>query len=158
RADCQSCAYAGGARRADRRHARSRDAAPQGSRLRRRDPLPPRRHRIRRPRSLARTRPQGGGPGSLHAGLGRGTGGDAAPQRPAHALASCILGDAPYAGRMTLSFDFYFSFRCPYSYLATPQVERLMAQYDIAPRMRIVTPIAMRIPGFFKTVNPMWPP
>lgn len=59
---------------------------------------------------------------------------------------------------MTLSFDFYFSFRSPYSYLATPQVERLMAQYDVAPRMRIVTPIAMRIPGFFKTVNPLWPP
>jgi 2-hydroxychromene-2-carboxylate isomerase len=59
---------------------------------------------------------------------------------------------------MALEFDFYFSFRSPYSYLATPQMERLVARYDIAPRMRIVTPIAMRIPGFFKTVNPLWPP
>lgn len=59
---------------------------------------------------------------------------------------------------MTLSFDFYFSFRSPYSYLATPQVEELIARYDMAPRMRIVTPIAIRIPGFFKTVNPLWPP
>lgn len=59
---------------------------------------------------------------------------------------------------MTLSFDFYFSFRSPYSYLATPQVEALVARYDIAPRMRIVTPIALRIPGFFKNVNPLWPP
>lgn len=59
---------------------------------------------------------------------------------------------------MTLAFDFYFSFRSPYSYLATPQVEQLIARYDIAPRMRIVTPIAVRIPGFFKTVNPLWPP
>jgi 2-hydroxychromene-2-carboxylate isomerase len=59
---------------------------------------------------------------------------------------------------MTLAFDFYFSFRSPYSYLATPMVERLMARYDIAPRMRIVTPIALRIPGFFKSVNPLWPP
>lgn len=59
---------------------------------------------------------------------------------------------------MTLSFDFYFSFRSPYSYLATPLVERLIARYDIAPRMRIVLPIAIRIPGFFKTVNPLWPP
>ena len=59
---------------------------------------------------------------------------------------------------MTLSFDFYFSFRSPYSYLATPQVEALMARYDITPRMRIVTPIAIRIPGFFKSVNPLWPP
>jgi 2-hydroxychromene-2-carboxylate isomerase len=59
---------------------------------------------------------------------------------------------------MTLSFDFYFSFRSPYSYLATPQVERLIAGYDIAPRMRFVLPIAVRIPGFFRTVNPLWPP
>jgi 2-hydroxychromene-2-carboxylate isomerase len=59
---------------------------------------------------------------------------------------------------MTLSFDFYFSFRSPYSYLAAPQVEALVARYDIAPRMRIVTPIALRIPGFFKNVNPLWPP
>lgn len=59
---------------------------------------------------------------------------------------------------MTLSFDFYFSFRSPYSYLATPQVADLISRYDIAPRMRFVTPIAVRIPGFFKQVNPLWPP
>jgi len=59
---------------------------------------------------------------------------------------------------MTLAFDFYFSFRSPYSYLATPQVEELIARYDVAPRMRIVLPIAVRIPGFFKQVNPLWPP
>lgn len=59
---------------------------------------------------------------------------------------------------MTLAFDFYFSFRSPYSYLAAPQVEQLVAKYDIAPRMRIVLPIAVRIPGFFKQVNPLWPP
>ena len=59
---------------------------------------------------------------------------------------------------MTLEFDYYFSFRSPYSYLAAPQVETLIAHYDLAPRMRIVTPIAIRIPGFFKTVNPLWPP
>jgi 2-hydroxychromene-2-carboxylate isomerase len=59
---------------------------------------------------------------------------------------------------MTLQFDYYFSFRSPYSYLAAPQVERLIARYDLAPRMRIVTPIAIRIPGFFKSVNPLWPP
>lgn len=59
---------------------------------------------------------------------------------------------------MTATFDFYFSFRSPYSYLATPQVEALIARYDMAPRMRIVLPIAIRIPGFFKQVNPLWPP
>ncbi len=59
---------------------------------------------------------------------------------------------------MTATFDFYFSFRSPYSYLATPQVEELIARYDASPRMRIVLPIALRIPGFFKQVNPLWPP
>jgi 2-hydroxychromene-2-carboxylate isomerase len=59
---------------------------------------------------------------------------------------------------MTLECDYYFSFRSPYSYLAAPQVEALIAKYDLAPRMRIVTPIAIRIPGFFKSVNPLWPP
>lgn len=59
---------------------------------------------------------------------------------------------------MTHTFDFYFSFRSPYSYLATPLVEKLIARYDVRPRMRIVLPIAIRIPGFFQTVNPMWPP
>jgi 2-hydroxychromene-2-carboxylate isomerase len=55
-------------------------------------------------------------------------------------------------------FDFYFSFRSPYSYLAGVMIERAMQRYPIRPRMKIVTPIAVRIPGFFKTVNPLWPP
>jgi 2-hydroxychromene-2-carboxylate isomerase len=59
---------------------------------------------------------------------------------------------------MTLSFDFFFSFRSPYSYIATPMVEGLMGRYDMAPQMRVVLPIALRIPGFFKQVNPLWPP
>ena len=59
---------------------------------------------------------------------------------------------------MTLTFDFYFSFRSPYSYLAMPPIEALMAQYDVQPQMRIVRPIAVRIPGFFQKVNPQWPP
>ena len=59
---------------------------------------------------------------------------------------------------MSLVFDFYFSFRSPYSYLAAPQVGALAAQYEVTPRMRIVMPIAIRIPGFFKQANPLWPP
>lgn len=59
---------------------------------------------------------------------------------------------------MSASFDFYFSFRSPYSYLATPQIEALARRFDITPRMRVVLPIAIRIPGFFKQVNPLWPP
>jgi 2-hydroxychromene-2-carboxylate isomerase len=59
---------------------------------------------------------------------------------------------------MTLTFDFHFSFRSPYSYLAMPAVEALLGQYDAAVNMRIVRPIAVRIPGFFQKVNPLWPP
>jgi 2-hydroxychromene-2-carboxylate isomerase len=59
---------------------------------------------------------------------------------------------------MTQVFDFYFSFRSPYSYLAMPLIERLVADYDARPAMRIVRPIAVRIPGFFQRVNPLWPP
>ncbi len=59
---------------------------------------------------------------------------------------------------MTLEFDFYFSFRSPYSYLAVPQIEAAVLHWDLRPRMRIVYPIAVRIPGFFKRVDPLWPP
>lgn len=59
---------------------------------------------------------------------------------------------------MSAHFDFYFSFRSPYSYLAAPQVVQLVERFDVAVRMRIVLPIAIRIPGFFKQVNPLWPP
>lgn len=59
---------------------------------------------------------------------------------------------------MTIHFDFYFSFRSPYSYLATPQIADMLARYDVEVRMKIVRPIAVRIPGFFQQVNPLWPP
>ncbi len=58
----------------------------------------------------------------------------------------------------TLRFDFFFSYRSPYSYLATPMVAALMERYDLAPNLRVVMPIAVRIPGFFERVNPLWPP
>lgn len=59
---------------------------------------------------------------------------------------------------MTPIFDFYFSFRSPYSYLALGRIERLLQAYDVRVSMRIVAPIALRVPGFFKQVNPLWPP
>jgi 2-hydroxychromene-2-carboxylate isomerase len=59
---------------------------------------------------------------------------------------------------MTLRFDLYYSFRSPYSYLATPQIADLCARYDLACDVKVVRPIAVRIPGFFKQVNPLWPP
>ena len=59
---------------------------------------------------------------------------------------------------MSLSFDVFWSFRSPYSYLATPRLKAISETWDVTVNVRPVYPIAVRIPGFFKTVNPMWPP
>jgi 2-hydroxychromene-2-carboxylate isomerase len=59
---------------------------------------------------------------------------------------------------MALSFDVFWSFRSPYSYLATRRLVRLAARCDVDVRVRLVLPIAVRIPGFFQRVNPLWPP
>ncbi len=59
---------------------------------------------------------------------------------------------------MTLTYDLFWSFRSPYSYLATPRLVELERDYDVKVNVRPVYPIAVRMDGFFKTVNPMWPP
>lgn len=59
---------------------------------------------------------------------------------------------------MSLAIDLYWSFRSPYSYLATARLVQLHAEYDLEINVRPVLPIAVRIPGFFDTVNPLWPP
>jgi 2-hydroxychromene-2-carboxylate isomerase len=57
---------------------------------------------------------------------------------------------------MTLSVDFFFSFRSPYSYLALPKTLTLMADYDVTVNLRPVYPLAVRVPGFFKKTNPQF--
>ena len=59
---------------------------------------------------------------------------------------------------MTLSVDVFWSFRSPYSYLATPRMAEMDRLYDLDLRIRPVLPIAVRIEGFFEKVNPLWPP
>jgi 2-hydroxychromene-2-carboxylate isomerase len=59
---------------------------------------------------------------------------------------------------MSLAVDVFWSFRSPYSYLATPRLVDLAARYDVELNVRVVLPLAVRIPGFFETVNPLWPP
>ena len=59
---------------------------------------------------------------------------------------------------MTLRFELYWSFRSPYSYLATPRIVDLCERYDLECDVRPVYPIAVRTPDFFERVNPMWPP
>jgi 2-hydroxychromene-2-carboxylate isomerase len=57
-----------------------------------------------------------------------------------------------------LSFDVYWSFRSPYSYLATGRMVTLQADYDLEVRVKPVLPLAVRDPEFFQRVNPLWPP
>ena len=59
---------------------------------------------------------------------------------------------------MTFGVDVFWSFRSPYSYLATQRLVELQRDYDLTIAVRPVYPIALRIPGFFKKVNPLWPP
>jgi 2-hydroxychromene-2-carboxylate isomerase len=59
---------------------------------------------------------------------------------------------------MALQIDLYWSFRSPYSYLATPRLVEFATHYDLDVRVRPVLPIAVRIDGFFQNVNPLWPP
>lgn len=59
---------------------------------------------------------------------------------------------------MSLTFDVFWSFRSPYSYLATGRIVELTRRFDVEARVRVVLPIAVRIAGFFDRVNPLWPP
>ena len=59
---------------------------------------------------------------------------------------------------MTFQVDLFWSFRSPYSYLAVPRLVALQRDFDVEIAVRPVYPIALRIPGFFKKVNPLWPP
>ncbi|MEJ1968328.1 MAG: DsbA family protein [Rhizomicrobium sp.] len=57
---------------------------------------------------------------------------------------------------MTLSIDLFWSFRSPYSYLATPRLCAMAAEYDLDVKVRPVYPLAVRSGAFFSQVNPLW--
>lgn len=57
---------------------------------------------------------------------------------------------------MTLTYDVFWSFRSPYSYLLTPRLVALEREYDVACRVRIVYPIAVRQADFFANSDPLW--
>ncbi len=59
---------------------------------------------------------------------------------------------------MTLSIDLFWSFRSPYSYLATPRLCEMARQYDLAINVRPVYPLAVRSGEFFRQVHPLWVP
>lgn len=57
---------------------------------------------------------------------------------------------------MTHSIDLFWSFRSPYSYLATPRLVEMAREYDLDVRVRPVYPLAVRSGEFFRQVNPLW--
>jgi 2-hydroxychromene-2-carboxylate isomerase len=59
---------------------------------------------------------------------------------------------------MALEVDVFWSFRSPYSYLATPRMVALEKEWEIIFNVRPVYPIAVRLDGWFKNANPMWLP
>ena len=58
---------------------------------------------------------------------------------------------------MTLAVEVFWSFRSPYSYLATGRLVELENRYEVEVRVRPVLPLAVREPDFFQRVNPLWP-
>jgi hypothetical protein len=56
---------------------------------------------------------------------------------------------------MALSFDLYWSFRSPYSYIALPRVAALARDFVVDVEVRVVHPAAIRNPAYFRAMNPM---
>ena len=57
---------------------------------------------------------------------------------------------------MTLKADLFWSFRSPYSYLATRRYRALTEEYDLEIALRPVYPLAIREPDFFDRTHPNW--
>ena len=55
-----------------------------------------------------------------------------------------------------LEIDVFWSFRSPWSYLATPRLADWQRRYQLRVRFRPVYPIAIRTPEFFDNVHPLW--
>lgn len=57
---------------------------------------------------------------------------------------------------MTLAADLFWSFRSPYSYLATRRYVALTRDYDLTIHLRPIYPLAIRQPDFFERNHPNW--
>jgi 2-hydroxychromene-2-carboxylate isomerase len=57
---------------------------------------------------------------------------------------------------VTLTADVFWSFRSPYSYLATRRYRALTERYDLSISLRPVYPLAIRQPDFFEQNHPNW--
>ena len=57
-----------------------------------------------------------------------------------------------------LEVDVFWSFRSPWSYLATPRLREWQERYLLKVNLRVVYPIAIRTPEFFDQVQPQCDP
>lgn len=57
---------------------------------------------------------------------------------------------------MSLHADIFWSFRSPYSYLATRRYRALAEEFDLTLNLRPVYPLAIREPDFFERNHPNW--
>lgn len=57
-----------------------------------------------------------------------------------------------------MEIDVFWSFRSPWSYLATPRLRKWQEDYKLSVNFRPVYPLAIRTPDFFNQVHPMWVP
>ncbi|MGB3722314.1 MAG: DsbA family protein [Pacificimonas sp.] len=55
-----------------------------------------------------------------------------------------------------LTADLYWSFRSPYSFLATRRWREIQSRYDLTIQLRPVYPLAIRDPQFFEKNHPAW--
>jgi len=59
---------------------------------------------------------------------------------------------------VTHTVELYWSFRSPYSYLATPRLAQLERKFDLRIDVRPVYPLAVRFGEFFERAHPLWVP
>jgi len=57
---------------------------------------------------------------------------------------------------MPAIIDLYWSFRSPYSFLATKRIREIEAERDVTFNLKIVMPLAIRDPKFFDSRGPSW--
>lgn len=55
-----------------------------------------------------------------------------------------------------MEIDVFWSFRSPWSCLATPRLREWQETYDLKVNFRVVYPTAIRNANFFNEVNPLW--
>ena len=52
-----------------------------------------------------------------------------------------------------MKVDFYFSYRSPYSYFILPRIKKLIEEYKVDVNFKLVYPLAIREPNFFRYRN-----